>query len=295
MNSTVPRFVGVLITMLCTLCFCPIAYSQDEMKKLFEEKLFRSFLIDQFIEEKIVYLEEKPKSPLIDHFLSSMKKFKSNSFKNLFTGYIKEKFTLDEAKELNFFYEARKDFFLRTKSPQFQRKFCGLIADLSLLLANVPDDDESGQGGIYYKNNIAIPNSSEPGKNISPNASSSTFEKLPPSEISTSTNQLLDSEKRFGLGEFVAPSRDEELHYIKIEVELGYEGDSPEILDKNKNQLRDAVNTILMHLSIQRAKEDYIDHFLHKDIQKKIQTILDQISPNKIKIKKVFIPVFLIN
>ncbi|MBF0500767.1 MAG: flagellar basal body-associated FliL family protein [Candidatus Riflebacteria bacterium] len=99
---------------------------------------------------------------------------------------------------------------------------------------------------------------------------------------------------RFSLGEFTATTRDEELHYIKIEVELGFVGALDKELEERKGELRDAINTILMKLTIQRAKEDYIDHFLHKDIEKRVNELLGTTSADS-RIIKVFIPAFLIN
>ncbi|RCK75273.1 MAG: hypothetical protein OZSIB_4357 [Candidatus Ozemobacter sibiricus] len=99
---------------------------------------------------------------------------------------------------------------------------------------------------------------------------------------------------RFDLGEFVATSRDEDLHYIKIEVEVGYIGNLEQELKNRKAELRDAITTILMKLTIQRAKEDYIDHFLHKDIEKALNQVLGT-STSESRITKVFIPTFLIN
>ncbi len=99
---------------------------------------------------------------------------------------------------------------------------------------------------------------------------------------------------RFDLGEFVATSRDEELHYIKIQVEVGYIGNLEQELEERKAELRDAITTILMKLNIQRAKEDYIDHFMHKDIETELNRILGK-TTSESRIIKVFIPVFLIN
>jgi flagellar basal body-associated protein FliL len=99
---------------------------------------------------------------------------------------------------------------------------------------------------------------------------------------------------RFDLGEFIATSRDEELHYVKIQVEVGYVGNLEQELEERKAELRDAITTILMKLNIQRAKEDYIDHFLHKDIEKELNRILGK-STSESRIIKVFIPTFLIN
>lgn len=112
----------------------------------------------------------------------------------------------------------------------------------------------------------------------------------PPQEDTTSSTKM----GRFNLGEFIATSRDEELHYIKIEVELGYVGSLEAELEERKAELRDSITTTLMKLNVQRAKEDYIDGFLHKDIEKELNNILGR-STSESRIIRVFIPVFLIN
>lgn len=99
---------------------------------------------------------------------------------------------------------------------------------------------------------------------------------------------------RFSLGEFTATTRDEELHYIKIEVELGYLGGLEKELEERKGEIRDTINRILMRTTIQRAKEDYIDKFLHKDIENQVNKLLGIEKSDK-KIVAVYIPVFLIN
>ncbi|PKL45551.1 MAG: hypothetical protein CVV41_00710 [Candidatus Riflebacteria bacterium HGW-Riflebacteria-1] len=99
---------------------------------------------------------------------------------------------------------------------------------------------------------------------------------------------------RFDLGEFIATSRDEELHYIKIQVEVGYIGSLEKELEERKAELRDCITNILMKLNIQRAKEDYIDRFLHKDIERELNRILGK-STSESRIVSVFIPTFLIN
>ena len=99
---------------------------------------------------------------------------------------------------------------------------------------------------------------------------------------------------RFSLGEFTATTRDEEMHYIKIEVELGYLGSLEKELEERKGEIRDTINRILMRTTIQRAKEDYIDKFLHKDIENQVNKLLGTEKSDK-KVIAIFIPVFLIN
>jgi len=99
---------------------------------------------------------------------------------------------------------------------------------------------------------------------------------------------------RFDLGEFIATSRDEELHYIKIQVEVGYIGNLEKELEERKAELRDKIINILMKLNIQRAKEDFIDRFLHKDIERELNSILGK-STSESRIIHVVIPTFLIN
>ena len=99
---------------------------------------------------------------------------------------------------------------------------------------------------------------------------------------------------RFDLGNFTVTSRDEEMHYIKILVEVGYVGTLDKELEERKAELRDAINGIMMKLTIQRAKEDYIDRFLHKEIEKRLNEVLGTSTSDR-RIVKVFIPEFLIN
>lgn len=113
----------------------------------------------------------------------------------------------------------------------------------------------------------------------------------PPTESEISSSPKMG---RFDLGEFIATSRDEELHYIKIQVEVGYIGNLEQELEERKAELRDTITNILMKLNIQRAKEDYIDRFLHKDIERELNSILGK-STSESRIIKVFIPTFLIN
>ena len=91
-----------------------------------------------------------------------------------------------------------------------------------------------------------------------------------------SQDQIMQSPKtgRYDLGEFVATSRDEDLHYIKIVVEVEYIGNIEKELEERRGELRDAITTILMKLTTARAKEDYIDHFLHKVIERELNNKL---------------------
>lgn len=99
---------------------------------------------------------------------------------------------------------------------------------------------------------------------------------------------------RFDLGEFVATSRDEELHYIKIQVEVGFIGDLEAELEERKAELRDTITNHLMKLTVVRAKEDSIDRFLHKDIERELNRVLGK-NTSESRIISVFIPTFLIN
>lgn len=113
----------------------------------------------------------------------------------------------------------------------------------------------------------------------------------PPTQDQISTTPKMG---RYDLGEFIATSRDEELHYIKIQVEVGYIGNLEQELEERKAELRDKIINILMKLNIQRAKEDFIDRFLHKDIERELNNILGK-STSESRIIQVVIPTFLIN
>jgi flagellar basal body-associated protein FliL len=99
---------------------------------------------------------------------------------------------------------------------------------------------------------------------------------------------------RFNLGEFVASTRDEELHYVKMEVELGFMGSLEKNLEESKAELRDAITRILMKSTLQRLKEDYVDQFLHKEIEQKMNEVLGT-AKSESRVVKIFIPVFMVN
>ena len=86
----------------------------------------------------------------------------------------------------------------------------------------------------------------------------------------------------------------EELHYIKIQVEIGYIGSLEQELEERKAELRDRVNNHLMKLNAQRAKEDYVDRFMHKDLERELNNVLGK-STSESRIIQVVIPTFLIN
>ena len=113
----------------------------------------------------------------------------------------------------------------------------------------------------------------------------------PPTQDQISTAPKMG---RFDLGEFVANTRDEELHYIKIQVEIGYIGSLEQELEERKAELRDRVNNHLMKLNAQRAKEDYVDRFMHKDLERELNNVLGK-STSESRIIQVVIPTFLIN
>ncbi len=115
---------------------------------------------------------------------------------------------------------------------------------------------------------------------------------LPPPE----QDQISSTPKmgRFDLGEFVANTRDEDLHYIKIQVEIGYIGSLEQELEERKSELRDRVTSHLMKLNAQRAKEDYVDRFMHKDLERELNNVLNK-SNSESRIVQVVIPIFQIN
>lgn len=120
----------------------------------------------------------------------------------------------------------------------------------------------------------------------------------PASELPAETVNSYESQKgkisRFNLGDFMATARDQGLHYIKIQIEVAYVGDLESVLEEHKAELHDKVTNHLMKLTIQRAKEDYIDGFLHKDLERELNKILGT-SASESRIVRVVIPSFLVN
>jgi len=99
----------------------------------------------------------------------------------------------------------------------------------------------------------------------------------------------------YPLGEFVEVTRDEDLHYIKIDVDLIYLGYNFIQMKSLHDAMRDVVNKTLSGLKVQQAKEDYIDNFLHKEIEKRLNELLNDVSSGSLRIIDVQIPEFLVN
>lgn len=100
---------------------------------------------------------------------------------------------------------------------------------------------------------------------------------------------------QYNLGEFITASKDKDLHYIKIEASIVFEGSNEKGLAENNNAIKEAITTLLMGLTIQKAKEEYISKTLQKGIQTKIEQILTESGVTNIKIERIHIPVFLVN
>ncbi len=139
-----------------------------------------------------------------------------------------------------------------------------------------------GIGAIAY---IASKKATTGGPNVDP---------PPPTQEQINNANNAPKMGRFDLGEFTANTRDEELHYIRLQIEIGYVGQLENELEERKAELRDRVNNHLMKLNAQRAKEDYVDHFMHKDLERELNNVLGR-STSESRIIQVVIPTFLIN
>ncbi len=100
--------------------------------------------------------------------------------------------------------------------------------------------------------------------------------------------------QRFLLGEILAPSFDEELHYIKIEVELRFLGNLEKELEDRKLEMKELVSQTLAKMSIQRAKVDFADGFLQKDLETAVNRLLGK-TKSMDRVEKVTISAFLVN
>lgn len=99
---------------------------------------------------------------------------------------------------------------------------------------------------------------------------------------------------RFYVGEITAPSRDEDLHYIKLEVEVAFQGNLAKTLDERKYEIKEKISQYLSRLTILRAKEDYPDGFMQKGIERELNGLL-KTEERLDRISKVTIATFMIN
>lgn len=122
-----------------------------------------------------------------------------------------------------------------------------------------------------------------------------------PSRFSPTTDENKDEIKifedstffRVELSPIIITSADEELHYLKLEIVFSCTKGYAELARQDSGKIFAEIRKMLQKYTIQKAKEDYIDRFLHKDIQKCLNQIFGR--NNKNGVIKVFIPTFLIN
>ena len=99
---------------------------------------------------------------------------------------------------------------------------------------------------------------------------------------------------RFYLGEIIAPSRDEELHHIKFEIEIGYQGDLAKVLEERKLEIKEKISQNIAKMTVARVKEDYPDGFLQANFRNDLNTLL-KTSTSQGRIPQIIISSFLIN
>lgn len=100
--------------------------------------------------------------------------------------------------------------------------------------------------------------------------------------------------QRFLLGEIISPSIDEELHYIKIEVELRFLGALEKEIEEQKFEIKELFSQTLTKMTVARAKVDYADGFLQKDLEKDVNRLLGT-SESPGRVEKVTISSFMVN
>lgn len=100
--------------------------------------------------------------------------------------------------------------------------------------------------------------------------------------------------QRYLLGEVLTPTMDEEMHYIKIEVELSFQGMLEKAIEERKYEIKELFSQTLTKMTIQRAKADYADGFLQKDLEKGVNRLLGT-SESQGRVEKVTVSAFMVN
>ncbi len=100
--------------------------------------------------------------------------------------------------------------------------------------------------------------------------------------------------QRFFLGEITAPSLDEDSHFIKVEVELRFLGNLAPLLEERKWEMKELISQTLTKMTTQRARDDYSDGFLQKNLENGLNRLLRKTTEPE-RIDKVTIGTFLVN
>jgi len=106
-------------------------------------------------------------------------------------------------------------------------------------------------------------------------------------------NSVPLSEGRFLIGEVVAPTADAEAHFVKIEVELLYQGNIESLIEKKQHEIKEKISQMITRQTSIRLKEDFADGFLQADLLKSVNVVLGRTEDIE-RAKKVTVSTFLV-
>ncbi|MBU1108673.1 MAG: hypothetical protein KKB51_18500 [Candidatus Riflebacteria bacterium] len=101
------------------------------------------------------------------------------------------------------------------------------------------------------------------------------------------------SEGRFLIGEVIAPTADAEAHFVKIEVEILYQGNIESLIEQKKHEIKEKISQMITRQNFMRLKEDFADGFLQMDLLKSVNAVLGRTEDAE-RAKKVTVSTFLV-
>ncbi|MEW6712364.1 MAG: hypothetical protein AB1403_21270 [Candidatus Riflebacteria bacterium] len=112
-------------------------------------------------------------------------------------------------------------------------------------------------------------------------------------QAAEATNRsVILSEGRFLLGEILAPTSDAEVHYVKVEIEILYQGNIESLIELKKHEIKEKISQIIARQTFVRLKEDFADGFLQMDLLKSVNVVLGRAEDAE-RAKKVTVSTFL--
>jgi flagellar basal body-associated protein FliL len=120
------------------------------------------------------------------------------------------------------------------------------------------------------------------------------FARITEVQAAEATNKSVTlSEGRFLIGEVIAPTADAEAHFVKIEVEILYQGNIESLIEQKKHEIKEKISQMITRQNFMRLKEDFADGFLQMDLLKSVNAVLGRTEDAE-RAKKVTVSTFLV-
>ncbi len=274
------NYVVLFLTVFSLAFSCQIKGQILENDEVIS-KCYDAFLGGLFCDDILLYLKSKDNIEQNILLMRVLDWAKSPAGKDAFIRSIKS-FSLDDLNFYKTFLEARNFEVFTGMTPEFRQKCIEFLVNYEVALL------EGAQFKEMSPNHS--PDSSHTIKNSPIEANKiSSLEKLKSNNRGMKTETFVPY---YVFGELFTNLGGDGNHQIKLGIEVSLERGNREELKKIEGEIRDAISSFLVTISIEKAKEDFGKRFLQKKLREIVESVIEKRFPDEIKTQELFINQF---